>query len=598
MKKFRRIISILISVVMIVSMMAVGSFADDKNKTDIVILATSDVHCQVDQVKDKNGNITNIGYAGLSGYRTAMEAQYENVSLVDNGDAMQGYPIGALTKGESVAEILAAVNYDVLTPGNHEFDYTAAHFINNLAIWKSSLKYYSCTLKKDGALVFEPYKMITYNVGDPSTEVKVAYIGITTPETMVASNPANFIEDGKNPYDFCADNYYEQVQNTIDAARGAGAKYIVALGHTGNARGESNPYSSTSTIENTRGISVYIDGHDHRPYDVNEVNDKDGKPVKCVGSSTELRCIDKIVIENAVGEGTITVSEVKPAEAATEDAAVKEAVTRQLEIIDEKTKQPIGDCKIDLIAKNPDGTWAARERETNLGDFVADAYRTIADADIGLVNGGGLRNDIKKGVVKFGDIIAVNPFSNKICVCEATGQNILDCLEYGAMSAGKEAFAGFMQVSGLTYKIDTSIPSTVMIGENKEFLGVSGERRVYGVKVAGVPIDSDKTYTVASHNFLIKNGGDGFIMFKNNKLVRDEFKLDNEVLIDYVTKNLNGKIGEQYAEPQGRIVFAKKPVTPQKPVETGDQTNVLPFVLCAAAALILIILLIIVKKKK
>ena len=201
------------------------------------------------------------------------------------------------------------------------------------------------------------------------------------------------------------------------------------------------------------------------------------------------------------------------------------------------------------------GEDAARRGETNLGDLCADAYRYVSGADVAFVNGGGIRVSIKAGDITRNDILKVHPFGNMLCVCEATGQQILDALELSVKALPGE-YGGFLQVSGLTFEVHTYLPSTVKMDEKNMFVGVEGERRVRNVMVAGEPIDPEATYTVASHNYMLMNGGDGNTIFKNNHFTHVDVMLDNQVLLTYVTEALNGVIGEAYANPygEGRIV--------------------------------------------
>ena len=195
-----------------------------------------------------------------------------------------------------------------------------------------------------------------------------------------------------------------------------------------------------------------------------------------------------------------------------------------------------------------------RRQETNLGDLCADAYRAMSGAEIAFVNGGGIRVDIPAGDITYGQIIAVHPFGNEMCVIEATGQQILDALELGAMNTPGES-GGFLQVSGLTYEIDLSVPSSVQQDENKMFTGVAGDYRVKNVMVGEEPLDLTRTYTLASHNYMLKSAGDGYAMFQGCKLLQDSVMIDNQVLINYIVDVLGGVVGEEYSDPygQGRI---------------------------------------------
>ena len=248
------------------------------------------------------------------------------------------------------------------------------------------------------------------------------------------------------------------------------------------------------------------------------------------------------------------------------------------------TEEVVAQTTVDLTVNDPaTGERRVRSAETNLGDLCADAYREVMGADIGFVNGGGVRADIKAGDVTYGDIIAVHPFGNMACLAEVSGQQILDALELGSMYVGTAESGGFLQVSGLKYTINTQLPSSVVLDDNGSFVEVSGARRVSDVLVenretgAYEPIDPNATYTLAGHNYMLKQGGDGFTMFgeDNIKLLLDETMVDNEVLIDYLTENLDGVIGEEYADPygQGRITINNESVEiPEEP--TGD----LPFI--------------------
>lgn len=229
--------------------------------------------------------------------------------------------------------------------------------------------------------------------------------------------------------------------------------------------------------------------------------------------------------------------------------------------------QVVGYSDVDLTTMSDSGIRLIRSRETNLGDFCADAYRVLAEADIALVNGGGIRADLAAGEITYGDLIAVHPYGNTLCVAEATGQEILDALEMASRSVmaatddGENAIGengGFLQVSGLRYTIDTSIDSTVEVDESGMFVSCGENRRVQNVEIlqddgSYTVIDPEQTYTVASHNYLIKQGGDGLNMFMDNTLIIDEGMLDYQVLITYMTDYLGGTVGEDYAAAQARI---------------------------------------------
>lgn len=547
--KNRRVLAVLLAVAVMLAMMPAMAFADTTapapetaptapaKSNDIVILGTSDVHCGIDQ---------NIGYAGLAAYKKAMEEKYNYVALVDAGDAIQGDTIGTLSKGEYLVDIMNEVGYDVVVPGNHEFDYGMDQFLN-VIVPKMKATYVSANFVKNGKPVFDTYKMMTYG------GKKVAFVGICTPETLVKSTPTYFQDkNGNYIYDFCNDTtgekLYKAVQDAVDAAKKAGANYVVAVAHLGDDSA-SAPWTSMDVLAKTSGIDVLLDGHAHSTV-VKSVKNKDGKSIQMVATGTKLENIGKIVIAE---NGAITAEYINGDVAKDKDAGVTKFIEGIKAKYAELEKKVVAKTAVDLAIADKDGNRLVRSEETNLGDLCADAYRNVLGADIAFVNGGGIRVAIPKGNITYGQVIAVHPFGNMACVVEATGQQILDALEFGARNVGKGENGGFLQVSGLTYTINSLIEPSIQTNEAGEFVKVTGDYRVRDVKVGGVDLDLNKTYTLASHNYMLKSGGDGFVMFKGNKLLQDEVMIDNQVLINYIQKNLNGVVDDQYAAPQGRI---------------------------------------------
>lgn len=552
--KNRRVLALVLALLVAFAMMPAMTFADETptevispnpttepttpaKSNDIVILGTSDVHCGIDQ---------NIGYAGLAAYKKALAETHNYVALVDAGDAIQGDTIGTLSKGEYIVDIMNEVGYDVVTPGNHEFDYGMDQFLN-VIVPKMKATYVSANFMKDDKPVFDAYKMMTFG------EKKVAFVGISTPETLVKSTPTYFQDKfGNYIYDFCndstGDKLYKAVQTAVDAAKKAGADYVVAVAHLGDDEA-SAPWTSMDVIKNTKGIDVLMDGHAHSTV-VKSVKNKDGKSIKMVATGTKLENIGKIVIAE---NGTITAEYVGADVAKDKDADITKFVDSIKAKYKELENKVVAKTDVDLIIADQNENRLIRSQETNLGDLCADAYKNVLGADIAFVNGGGIRTSIAKGNITYGQIIAVHPFGNMACVVEATGQQILDALEFGSRNVGKGENGGFLQVAGLTYNINTYLESTVEENDKGEFVKVAGKYRVFDVKVNGETLDLAKTYTLASHNYMLKNGGDGFVMFKNNKILQDEVMIDNQVLINYIQNNLKGVVNDEYAQAQGRI---------------------------------------------
>lgn len=600
----RRFLSLWIALLMVLSLttgISIPSFAADK---DIVVLYTNDVHCGVDD---------NIGYAGLALYKKEMLAQTPYVALVDGGDAIQGAPIGTLSDGGYLIDIMNKVGYDFAVPGNHEFDYGMPRFLELAG--KLNCGYYSSNFMdlRTGSAVFAPYKMFTYG------NTKVAFVGATTPESFTKSTPTYF-QDGNGTYiyGFCEDEsgkkLYTQIQASVDQAKAEGAEIVVLVGHLGE-NGTTDQWTSDNVIKNTAGIDAVIDGHSHEVYN-KYVKNKDGKDVLLTQTGTKLKNIGKLTIKTdgtmtsemvtKVPEGVVTstytvkkgdsLSRIAKRELGSYDRyreiynsnravlkdpnvltvgsqliiPAKSAVTADGKAIDydtdrfikaiqsqynETLKTVIGRTDTELTINDPaTGNRAVRSGETNLGDLCADAYRVVLGADIGLSNGGGVRASIKPGNITYNDTLTVFPFGNMGCVAEVKGQQIKDALEMASKNYPKES-GGFLQVSGLTYTINSQTPSSVQVDEKGNFLKVNGAYRVSDIMVGGTPLDVNKTYTVASHNYMLKSGGDGMTMFKGSKIIRDEVITDVDLLSSYIRNQLGGNVGSDYANPagQGRI---------------------------------------------
>ncbi len=524
--------------------------ATEKNG-DIYILVTSDVHCGIDQ---------GFGYAGLQQVRDTLEQQGYTTLLVDDGDSIQGEAIGTLSKGEAMIDLMNEMHYDVAIPGNHEFDYGMERFLE-LAD-KAEFPYISCNINKEGELVFSPY------VIKEAAGKKIAFVGITTPKTITSSTPAYFQnENHEFIYGFMqgetGDRLYEAVQKAVDDARAEGADYVYVMAHCGNEE-TCVPYTYADIISNTNGIDVFLDGHSHDTEQV-VMQNKDGDDVIRCAVGTKMNCIgySRISAEEGIVETDIWSWPNKTCamdllniqnDIAAEIKASKEVLAEQLNEVLANTETEL--TIYDPVAKDESGNpvLIVRRTETNLGDLCADAMRAQSGADIGFVNGGGVRKNIAKGDVTYGNIIDVFPFGNMLTVVEASGQEILDALEWGARAVPDQT-GGFLQVSGVTFDLDVSIPSGCIQDENAMFAGIEGERRIKNVKVNGEDIDPQKTYTVACFDYILLNRGGGYTMFADNTVLQNAVKLDNQVLIDYITEDLGGVIGEEYSNPygQGRI---------------------------------------------
>lgn len=507
---------------------------------DIVILHTNDIHCGIND---------NIGFAGLAQIKKDALARTPNVALVDAGDAIQGAPIGKLSRGLAVVDIMNYLGYDFCIPGNHEFDYGMDRFLELVPLQRAG--YYCANLVYTGnnKQVLPGYKIMQYE------DTKVAFIGASTPESLTTSTPTFFQnEKGKYIYSFCEDKsgnkLYKQLQKNVDKARKDGADYVFIVGHLG-MDGTTPQWSSESVAKNTQGVDAVIDGHSHERF-TRMVKNKVGKDVLLAQTGTKLKTVGELVItpDGKLKSQLITESNGK-------DANIARVIAQEIKTYEPLLKQPVGEALVQLRSNDPaTGERIVRNRECSLGDFVADAYRAVLDCDVVLVNGGSIRNEIKTGVISYNDLLEAFPFGNMCVVLEVNGQQILDALEMGAISYPEES-GGFMQVSGLSYTIDSSVPSSIELDAKGNFVRVAGARRVSDVKIGGKPLDVNKKYTVGGTSYMLKSGGDGMTMFKGAHLVQDEMMSDADTIMGYLQNHLNGKVGEQYANPygDGRIVI-------------------------------------------
>jgi len=544
----------------LISFFAAQCLAKNPDK-DIVILYTNDVHCAVDKT---------IGYAGLSYYRSKMEEQTPYVTLVDAGDHVQGELIGSISTGSYIMDIMNAVNYDVVVPGNHEFDYGMDRFLEFTETL--SCGYVSCNFRSlvDNKLVLEPYKMIKYG------DVKVAYVGISTPESITKSTPVYFMDDDGNfIYDFDGDltgeKLIKSVQKAVDDARKEGADFVIAVGHLGENGSVTKVWSSPYIIEHTKGIDALIDGHTHETTPSFIQKNLEGKEVPISQSGTKLAYIGKVIIGK---DGNIKTSLVAPEEVESKD----EKITKVIEDIKnspdygEKLGEIIGHSTFPLT--NYEGEeWVIRKKETNLANIITDSLyegsKQVGGCDLVLLNGGSIRTNITNEDITYGDALNVLPFPNLSCICEIPGQSIIDALEMGARNY-PENNGGFLHTSGLTYAIDPTIQSSVVLDERNMFVKVAGKRRVHSVYVNGEPIDVEKKYRVYGDNYILLQNGDGYV-FEGANLLEYAFSIPNQLFIAYL-RDLK-EVPEKYRYPQGRIIVAAQNEEVPTELPTEDPTE-------------------------
>ena len=563
-KKAGKLLSLVLSAAMLCTLVLPASAAEETGNEDgVVVLYTNDVHTYIDNNVGE-GNETGLTYSKVA----ALKDSYDNALLVDAGDHIQGTAYGGLDKGETIIKLMNAAGYDAATLGNHEFDYGMEGCMQ--AIEWAQFSYLSCNFyhEKDGVAgdpVLDSYKVFEVD------GVKVAFVGVTTPESFTKSTPAYFQdENGNYIYGIAGGEdgsaLYAAVQTAIDAASKE-ADYVIGLGHLGDDP-SSKPWTSEEVIANTTGLDAFIDGHSHSTVESKEVADKNGDAVVLTQTGSYLDAVGKMTI---AADGTITTELLSGEDLAdlTPDADVKAIEDAWVSQVDTQLGEVIGHISDTLDNYDADGNRLVRNQETNTGDFAADALYYLfdnmdLDVDVAIMNGGGVRNTAITGDISYLTCKQIHTFGNVACLQTVTGQQILDALEWGAKDVPAEN-GGFLHVSGLKYTINTAIPSTVQQDDKGVWTGgPTGEYRVRDVQVLNnetgeyEPLDLNAKYNLAGYNYTLRDLGDGFAMFDGAVNVLDYVMEDYMVLANYVQSFKDGEV-TGYAQPAGRITIVNEP---------------------------------------
>ena len=524
-----------------VSVGAPAAFAEETNcffgdKADVTILYTNDVHTYIDNKSPKPT------YAAIAALKKSIEDTGRDVLLVDAGDHIQGTAYGSMDDGATIIELMNEAGYDLATPGNHEFDYGMARA--KAVLREADFPYVSCTWVdlRTGLNVLPSVKF--FFVGGR----KIAFVGVTTPETFTKSTPAYFMNDAQTKYIYDilggedGQKLYDAVQKAIDKAEFWGADTIIGLGHLG-VDPSSSPWTSEEVIAHTHGFTAFIDGHSHTVMANKQVTDASGKAVTLTQTGSYFKNIGKMTVG---ADGTITTELIDTYEGL--DAAVAATASNWISAVDDMLGEEIavGDTKF-YINDPATGKRRIRSGETNLGDFVADGIYTYFNeieelhCDVAIMNGGGIRTDVEAGPWSFKTCKTVSPFGNVACLMSVTGQQIQDALEFGARFAGAEGKenGGFLQVAGARYTIHPMIPNTVQTNDKNVWTGSAATPRVSNVeiydKTTGTykPLDPNATYALAGMNYTLRNLGDGFAMFDGATLIKDYVSEDYLVMSSY-----------------------------------------------------------------
>ena len=505
------------------------------DKSDVTILYTNDVHTYIDKQSPK------LTYAAIADLKQSYQNAGKDVLLVDAGDHVQGTAYGSMDEGASIIKLMNAAGYDVATPGNHEFDYGMDRA---KAIMKEAdFPYLSCNwVDLRTTLRVLPSVKVFVRGGR-----RIAFVGVTTPETFTKSTPAYFMDKAQRKYIYDIQGgedgkkLYDAVQKAIDKAKLL-ADVVIGLGHLG-VDPSSSPWTSEEVIAHTSGFDAFIDGHSHTVMENKQVQDASGKAVTLTQTGSYFANVGEMTI---AADGTITTKLIPTHEGM--DAGIAAMQTGWVNTVDDMLGEKIAVGDSDFYVSDPaTGKRRIRSAETNLGDFVADGIYTYFNeveklhCDVAIMNGGGIRADVPAGDWTFKTCKQVSPFGNVACLMSVTGKQIQDALEFAARFAGTEKEnGGFLHVAGASYEIHADIPNTVQTDEKNVWIGsATGTPRVQNVKIynkaSGTyePLDESKTYALAGMNYTLRNLGDGFAMFDGAELIKDYVSEDYLVMSTY-----------------------------------------------------------------
>ena len=529
----------------------------EEKTCDIAILHINDVHCGVD---------TTIGYDGFVLYREEMKQECNHVLTVDVGDHLQGGTLGAISEGEAIIKIMNEVGFDVVTLGNHEFDYGTDQLEKLGKEISSTYINSNFCFNSNKSTIYEPYKIV--EVGNK----KIGFIGVLTPLTFSKTYLVKVMDEetGNPMYDFRGEELEQLIQKYINELKEKNVNYIILLTHLGMG---VEQYTSDGLLSKLEGVKAVFDGHTHLVYNKKAL-DKTNEEIPIAQTGTKLESIGKLIIKTDGKIETEIIKEVpepKNINGAKSlnrskserwvDGKTNTFITDLISGYDNELKIIVGYSEFDLIIKPEDSTDShsiyCRVQECTVGDLVADAINNLAKGVFAIVNGGGIRNNMKKGNITRADVIEALPWFNNVVVKKLTGQNILDALEFGVRNY-PQASGGFPQVSSeLSFDFDPEIESTVEVDKDGVFVKVNGERRVFNVKLNGEAINPENTYDVTLLEFTA-SGGDGYSMIGNVEVDREALLTDTDAVTDYIKENLEGKIPDKYKDVQGRINKSSK----------------------------------------
>lgn len=505
----------------------------------IAVLYDNDVHCYVE------------GYPIMAGLADSLRREGHPVIIVSCGDFIFGNTLGIASNGSYIVRLMNAVGYNYTTLGNHEFDYGLPQLQRLERRMKSRI---ICCNFVDN----QGRSVMTKGILHKEGKTKIGFIGVTTPSSLTSSTPTFFQDaDGHFIYSFCSKELSQVVQHVTDSLRAMGAQTIILLSHLGDTE---NGINSRDLISKTHGIDVVLDGHDHHTIAQQWVANEYGVPVILSSTGEYFNHIGILTITPFKGRDPMLSTQLLETRALKAVGCIRQSVADTLEAIwkqyDDSYRGVIARNPYKLTAFDATGMRQSRYEECNLGDFISDAYRIVSGAQIGWINGGSMRADLDTGDISFNELLSILPFQNNVVLAKVKGQDIINGLEMGCRTLPTPC-GGFAQVSGLTYEVDLSIPSSVVVDSNGMFQQLGKTRRVKNIRLVteegSKPIDPEQYYTLASTNFILEKHGDGLV-FEHVDIINEEVGSDIWVVQQYL-KMMGGVVDIKYRNSHRRIII-------------------------------------------
>jgi len=400
-----------------------------------------------------------------------------NTLFMMAGDTISPSVESITYKGAQMIEAWNAIGLDYATFGNHEFDFGPDVLVDRIKESKFSWVAANVIDTRTGQPFGDAKRYVVREFGG----VKVGLFGLVLPETKITSKPGANVEF-RNPCDTAKD--------VVSELHGQGVKVVVALTHLSMREDKE--------VARCSGVNLIIGGHEHTLLESHAGN----APIfKMTSDARELGQIDLNILPS--GELDSIDWKVITVDSSTKEAPEFAAIYKKYSKLLAELAKPVGTTTVALDARSAEN----RTRETNIGNFITDAFRKSTAADVGFMNGGSVRADgiIGPGKLTQRDLLSILPFKNKLVKIEVKGATLRAALEHGVSRSAEDSQpGGFPQVSGIKFSFDASRPSGA---------------RLVDVKVNNLPLDDSKKYTLTTTTFVGLEGGDGYSMFKGATVV-------------------------------------------------------------------------------